>query len=97
MNPTPVDAPTLLATWNSSPTTAAATIDSTQDATNGTATGVANGLTQITASYQGTTSNIAYLTVGTIAPTVVKLTVAPLTATIAAGQTIQFTATEDMK
>lgn len=94
VNPTPVDV-TLLATWNSS-NTAAATIDSTQDATNGTATGVANGLTQITASYQGTTSNIAYLTVGTIAPTVVKLTVAPLTATIAAGQTIQFTATEDM-
>ena len=94
VNPTPVDI-TQLANWNSS-NTAAATIDSTQDATNGTATAVANGLTQITASYQGTTSNIAYLTVGTSAPTVVKLTVAPLTATIAASQTIQFAATEVM-
>jgi len=94
VNPTPVDV-TMLATWNSS-NTAAATIDSTQDATNGTATAVATGLTQITASYQGITSNIAYLTVGTPPPTVVKLTVAPLTATIAAGQTIQFAATEDM-
>src|SRR5208283_4463629 len=86
---------TKLANWSSSNSTAA-TIDSTQDATNGTATGVGNGLTQITASYEGTTSNIAYLTVGTSAPTVVKLTVAPLTATIAAGQTIQFAATEVM-
>jgi 6-phosphogluconolactonase (cycloisomerase 2 family) len=71
-----------------------AMIDSTQDATNGTATAVATGLTQITASYEGVTSNIAYLTVGTPPPTVVQLTVAPLTATIAAGQTIQFAATE---
>src|SRR5271157_1198204 len=94
VNPTPVDV-TLLANWSSS-NTAAATIDSTQDATNGTATGVGNGLTQITASYEGTTSNIAYLTVGTSAPTVLKLTVAPLTATIAAGQTIVFAATEVM-
>lgn len=92
VNPTPVDV-TLLANWNSS-TTAAATIDSTQDATNGTATGVATGLTQITASYQGTTSNIVYLTVGSPAPTVVGLNVAPATGTSAAGQTIQFAATE---
>ena len=84
---------TLTATWASS-NTGVATIDSTQDATNGTATAVAPGLTQITASYEGVTSNIAYLTVGTPPPTVVQLTVAPLTATIAAGQTIQFAATE---
>jgi 6-phosphogluconolactonase (cycloisomerase 2 family) len=84
---------TLKATWASS-NTGVATIDSTQDATNGTATAVATGLTQITASYEGVTSNIAYLTVGTPPPTVVQLTVAPLTATIAAGQTIQFAATE---
>jgi 6-phosphogluconolactonase (cycloisomerase 2 family) len=92
VNPTPVDV-TLLASWNSS-NLAAATIDSTQDATNGTATAVATGLTQITASYQGITSNIAYLTVGTPTPIVVQLTVAPLTATIAAGQTVAFAATE---
>jgi 6-phosphogluconolactonase (cycloisomerase 2 family) len=84
---------TLKASWASS-NTGVATIDSTQDATNGTATAVATGLTQITASYEGVTSNIAYLTVGTPPPTVVQLTVAPLTATIAAGQTIQFAATE---
>jgi len=84
---------TLKATWASS-NTGVATIDSTQDATNGTATAVAPGLTQITASYEGVTSNIAYLTVGAPPPTVVQLTVAPLTATIAVGQTIQFVATE---
>jgi len=84
---------TLKATWASS-NTGVATIDSTQDATNGTATAVATGLTQITATYEGVTSNIAYLTVGTPPPTVVQLTVAPLTATIAVGQTIQFAATE---
>src|SRR5208337_1821074 len=84
---------TLKASWASSKT-GVATIDSTQDATNGTATAVATGLTQITATYEGVTSNIAYLTVGTPPPTVVQLTVAPLTATIAAGQTIQFAATE---
>ncbi len=94
VNPTPVDV-TMLATWNSS-NTAAATIDSTQDANNGTATAVATGLTQITAIYEGVTSNIAYLTVGTPPLTVVKLNVAPATATIAAGQTIQFAATEVM-
>ena len=84
---------TLKATWASS-NTGVATIDSTQDPTNGTATAVAPGLTQITAIYEGVTSNIAYLTVGAPPPTVVQLTVAPLTATIAAGQTIQFVATE---
>jgi 6-phosphogluconolactonase (cycloisomerase 2 family) len=84
---------TLKATWASS-NTGVATIDSTQDATNGTATAVAIGLTQITATYEGVTSNIAYLTVGAPPPTVVQLTVAPLTATIASGQTIQFAATE---
>ena len=90
---TPGQNVTLLATWLSSQT-GVATIDSTQDATNGLATAVAAGLSQITASYLGANSNIAYLTVGTPPPTEVTIAVAPLTATIAAGQTLQFTAKE---
>jgi len=86
---------TKAATWLSSKVSVA-TIDSTQDATNGTATAVATGVTQITATSEGVTSNIAYLTVGTPAPTVVKLDVAPSTATIAVGQTVAFSATEGL-
>src|SRR5271157_555660 len=86
---------TKMATWLSS-NKGAATIDSTQDATNGTATAVATGLTQITALDEGVTSNIAYLTVGAPPPTVVKLDVTPLTATIAVGQTVAFTAKEGL-
>jgi len=84
---------TLLATWMSSLTTVA-TIDSTQDATNGLATGVANGVTQISASYLGSNSNSVTLTVGPA--TVVLLTINPPTATVAAGQTQLFTATETL-
>jgi 6-phosphogluconolactonase (cycloisomerase 2 family) len=84
---------TLLATWTSSQTTVA-TIDSTLDATNGLATGVANGVTQISASYLGSNSNSVTLTVGSI--TVMQLTIAPQTATLAAGQTQLFTATETL-
>jgi 6-phosphogluconolactonase (cycloisomerase 2 family) len=76
------------ATWASS-STGFATINSS-----GLATGVATGLTQITASSEGVTSNIAYLTVGNPPPTVVGLNLTPMTAALAAGQTLQYAATE---
>lgn len=82
------------ATWMSSQT-GIATIDSTQDATNGLATAVANGTTQISASYLGATSNNASLTVGG-AIVVIGLNPLPPTATLAAGQTLQYSATETM-
>ncbi len=82
---------TALASWTSSQA-AVATIDSLQDATNGQATGVANGVTQVSASYFGANSNMVELTVG--ASTVLSLTITPATATVAAGQTQQFAATE---
>jgi 6-phosphogluconolactonase (cycloisomerase 2 family) len=85
---------TLLANWFSSQT-GFATIDSTQDATNGLATAVANGTTQISASYLGANSNNALLTVGG-AIVVVGLNPLPPTATLAAGQTLQYSATETM-
>jgi len=90
---TPNQPLTLLANWSSSMATVA-TIDSTQDATNGLATGVANGITQISASYFGATSNSVTLTVGPI--TVMQLTIAPATDTVAAGQTVQYVATETL-
>ncbi len=82
---------TAVANWTSSLTTVA-TIDSTQDATNGLATGVADGVTQISATYFGATSNSVVLTIG--ASTVINLAITPMTATIAAGQTQLFVATE---
>ncbi len=97
VNPDGTTAPgtdiTLLANWTSTAPTVA-TIDSTQDATNGLATGVANGITQISASYFGATSNSVTLTVGPI--TVMQLTIAPATDTVAAGQTVQYVATETL-
>src|SRR5271157_1733552 len=82
------------ATWMSSQT-GIATIDSTQDATNGLATAVANGTTQISASYLGANSNNASLTVGG-AIVVIGLNPLPPTATLAAGQTLQYSATETL-
>lgn len=82
------------ATWMSSQT-GIATIDSTQDATNGLATAVAKGTTQISASYLGATSNNASLTVGG-AIVVIGLNPLPATATLAAGQTLQYSATETL-
>ncbi len=83
---------TALAAWNSSQT-GVATIDSTQHATNGLATAVAAGSTQITATYLGASSNIANLTVGG-GIRVVSLNPTPATTTLAAGQTLQYSATE---
>jgi 6-phosphogluconolactonase (cycloisomerase 2 family) len=84
---------TAAATWLSSQT-GVATIDSTQDATNGLATAVAaSGTTQISATYLGANSNIASLTVGgAVVP--VGLNPLPPTATLGAGQTLQYSATE---
>jgi large repetitive protein len=71
-------------TWASS-NTAVATITSA-----GVATGVTAGSTQITASTAGVTSTAATLTVN---PAIAGVTISPPTATIAVGQTQQFTAT----
>src|SRR5580692_3790322 len=73
------------ATWASS-STSVATI-----AASGLATAVATGSTNITATAAGKTSAPATLTVA--APTVVSIAVTPATASIAVGNTQQFTAT----
>ena len=72
-------------TWASS-STSVATI-----AASGLATAVATGSTNITATAAGKTSAPATLTVA--APTVVSIAVTPATASIAVGNTQQFTAT----
>ena len=72
-------------TWNSA-TTTVATINAT-----GLATAVNTGTSNITASLLGVTSPIDVLTV--TAAVLQSITVTPGTPTVAAGQTLQFTAT----
>ena len=80
---------TSTAVWESSDA-AVATIDAS-----GLATGVSVGTTNITASKDGVTSNTASLEVTTPPPppTLLSISVTPSTASIAEGQTQQFTAT----
>ena len=76
---------TATTTWTSS-VTAVATIN-----TSGLATGVAAGTSSITASQAGVTSNAATLTV---TPSILtSISVTPVSASIAGGQTQQYTAT----
>jgi uncharacterized protein YjdB len=76
---------TTVVSWTSS-ATATAAIDAA-----GLATGAANGTTNITATYQGVTSNTAVLAVSGAVLTGVNVTCTPVT--IAAGTTAQCTAT----
>src|SRR6202043_2853191 len=79
---------TTTATWSSS-NTSAATVSNTSGS-QGLATAVATGASTITAT-SGLIAGTAVLTV--TPPVLLTITVAPLTASIAAGNTQQFTAT----
>jgi hypothetical protein len=73
--------------WISSNETVA-TID-----VNGLATGMAQGTTDITATYDGITSNVATLSVTASPVTLVSISVTPVNATIEEEEAYQFTAT----
>ncbi len=79
------------ATWVSSMPGLATISNAT--ATRGLATGVAAGTTTITASVSGVTSPGVSLTVTGTGPTLTSISVAPPTASVAANNTQQFTAT----
>jgi 6-phosphogluconolactonase (cycloisomerase 2 family) len=74
---------TSTAGWSSS-NPAVATVDA-----NGVATGLTNGITTITATFGGLSASASL----TVARTLESITIAPATASVAAGQTKQYTAT----